>query len=295
MLDEDGKRREICDECCGLGYPSSAPVPSQSSHADPYRPLPLPGLLQLLSVDSLASSQTPRNCGHTIPGAAYRSRQARLDAFAVRDPPLDISTEDWRDDPALTKRDYQLLNGFHEELDQECLETCARCEEKWFHMGLNNDRVCSSCQKADKNLDGDEDMPFLYSAANEMDPGPVPLELEPLTQVEEMLTARVHCFVEIRQVRDVQYKYKGHVVNFLTNTPKIYNRLPLLPEDLDVIIVRPYYLNKDPRMRRQFRADTKVRKHVIKAWLLYLKSNHPGYRDIEIAHDNLDSSRRVLC
>jgi hypothetical protein len=77
-------------------------------------------------------------------------------------------------------------------------------------------------------------------------------------------------------------------VNFLTNTAKVYNRLPLLPKDLDVIIIRPFNWNMDPRMRRQFRADSRVRKHVIKAWLLYLKSNHPGYRDIEIAHENLD-------
>jgi hypothetical protein len=42
-------------------------------------------------------------------------------------------------------------------------------------------------------------------------------------------------------------------------------------------------------MRRQFRADNKVRKHVIKAWLIHLKRYYPGYRDIEIAHENLDA------
>jgi hypothetical protein len=52
-------------------------------------------------------------------------------------------------------------------------------------------------------------MPFLYSGANEMDPGPMPPSLEQLTQIEEMLIARVHCFVEVRQVRGVQYKYKA--------------------------------------------------------------------------------------
>jgi hypothetical protein len=66
-------------------------------------------------------------------------------------------------------------------------------------------------------------------------------------------------------VRGVQYKYKGHIVNFLTNLPKVYNRLPLLLEDLDIIIIRLFNWNKDPRMRRQFRVNTKVRRHVIKA------------------------------
>jgi hypothetical protein len=234
MLDEDGKRYEICNECRGLGFPSSAPVQSQSSRPDPsssYEALSSQGLSQFLSTDPFSSTQASRGRGHADLGAACGNRQARSNAFAVRDPPLDLSSEEWRDDPALTERDYQLLNNFHEKLDRERLETCSRCEEMWFHMGLDENRVCTSCQKVDKNLDEDK-MPFLYSGANEMDPGPMPLGLEQLTQIEEMLIARVHCFVEVRQVRGVQYKYKGHIVNFLTNTPKVYNRLPLLPEDL---------------------------------------------------------------
>lgn len=183
--------------------------------------------------------------------------------------------------------DFILLNDFPEKLDKEEMEECSRCQEKWFHMGLDSDRVCNSCQKVDKGLD--DDLPFLYSRANEMDPGPISDELESLTQIEGMLIARVHCFVEVRQVRGVQYKYKGHVVNFLTNTPKVYNRLPLLPEDLDVIVIRPSNWNKDPRMRRQFRSDTRVRKPIVRAWLEHLHAHRPGYKDIEIAHNNLEA------
>jgi hypothetical protein len=241
MLDEDGKRHEICNECRGLGFPSSAPVQSQSSRPDlssSNRFLSSQLLSQFLSTDPFSSSQAPRGRGHADLGAVYRNRQARSNAFAVHDPPLDLSSEEWRDDPALTARDYQLLNNFHDKLDRERLETCSRCEEMWFHMGLDDNRVCSSCQKVDKNLE--DEMPFLYSGANEMDPGPIPLGLEQLTQIEEMLIARVYCFVEVRQVRGVQYKYKGHIVNFLANTPKVYNRLPLLPKDLNIIIIRPF-------------------------------------------------------
>ncbi|CAA9956395.1 Helitron helicase domain protein [Pyrenophora teres f. maculata] len=116
------------------------------------------------------------------------------------DPPLDLPSENWRDDLALSDRDYTLLNNFHEQLDKEKMETCACCDEKWFHMGLNDDRVCTSCINADKELD--EDMPFLYSGANDMDLGPAAAGLEPLTQIEEMLIARVHCFVEVRQINN---------------------------------------------------------------------------------------------
>jgi uncharacterized protein DUF6570 len=57
-----------------------------------------------------------------------------------------------------------------------------------------------------------------------MDPRDMP-DLPVFTQFEEMLIARV----EVRQVRGQQYKYSGHVVNFLRNTGKIYDKLPLLP------------------------------------------------------------------
>jgi hypothetical protein len=269
LLDKDRQRHLICPERRGLGYLSSTQMltqsllsdPSPSSHSDAF-----PNLSQYRSTDPFASSQAPCGRGHANIGTANVARQARLDAFQVRDPVLDLNTEDWRDNPALTERDFELLNDFHEKLDQERLETCACCKERWFHMGLDGDRICGSCQKADKDLD--EDMPFLYSAANEMDPGPIPPGLEPLTQVEEMLIARVHCFVKVRQVYGVQYKYKGHVVNFRTNTSKVYNRLPLLPQHLDIIVIRPFNWNKDPRMHRQFQADNKVRKHVIKTWLI---------------------------
>jgi hypothetical protein len=109
MLDEDGKRHEICNECRGLGFPPLVPVQSQSSRYNPpssNRSFLSQGLSQFLSPDPFSSSQAPRGRGHAGLGAVYRNRQARLDAFAVRDPPLDRSSEEWPDNPALTERDY---------------------------------------------------------------------------------------------------------------------------------------------------------------------------------------------
>jgi hypothetical protein len=60
-----------------------------------------------------------------------------------------------------------------------------------------------------------------------------------LTQVEEQLIARVHVHVDVCLFRGQQYKYKGHVINFLRDVGRIYNQLPLLPKDLDIIILRP--------------------------------------------------------
>ena len=57
-----------------------------------------------------------------------------------------------------------------------------------------------------------------------MDPGPLPQGLPVLTTVEEMLIARVHVFMEVHQVRGQQYKYSGHVCNFLRDVGKIYTK-----------------------------------------------------------------------
>ena len=67
-----------------------------------------------------------------------------------------------------------------------------------------------------------EDEPELFSKENLMDPGSVAEHLLALTQVEEMLIARVHVYVEARQIRGQQYKYTGHVVNFLRDVGKVY-------------------------------------------------------------------------
>ncbi|KAM4067814.1 PIF1-like helicase [Hirsutella rhossiliensis] len=84
--------------------------------------------------------------------------------------------------------------------------------------------------------------------------------------VEEMLIARVHVHVKVLQVRGAQYKYRGHVVHFLRNVGRLFEELPVLPEELDIIILRPPNIEGDPRFRQQFARD--FRRH------------HPGYRDI---------------
>jgi hypothetical protein len=114
-------------------------------------------------------------------------------------------------------------------------------------------------------------------------------DLPELTQVEEILVARVHVFVEVRQVRGQQYKYKGHILNFLRDTGRVYNTLPLLPQNLDIIILlRPSNTAADPRLSRQLVRDLHVRRGVVSRWLHFLYQHHPGYSDIKISQEALD-------
>jgi len=42
--------------------------------------------------------------------------------------------------------------------------------------------------------------------------------------------------MEIRQHRGQQYKYGGRICGFLCNTGRIYDELPLLPKELNVLV-----------------------------------------------------------
>jgi len=79
------------------------------------------------------------------------------------DPPLDFSDADYLNNPALSRDDVKLLREFHNAAKQEL---CARCNALWFDMDLK-DNVCGCCRRADKSRD--DNAPFLYSAANDMD------------------------------------------------------------------------------------------------------------------------------
>jgi ATP-dependent DNA helicase PIF1 len=187
-------------------------------------------------------------------------------------------------DPALLPEDFALLEKWNDKVYEDTLETCNSCQERWFDMELQGG-VCRRCQKDDAkrntNVDSQQE-PRLFSDENFTDPGEMPVNLPPLTQVEEMLIARVHTFIEVRQHRGQQFKYRGHVCNFMANVEKACLKLPRLPKDLEILILRPSRSNADPNINRQFERDYFVRRSAIEAWLCHLKRHHSGYQDVEI-------------
>ncbi|EED11567.1 hypothetical protein TSTA_008630 [Talaromyces stipitatus ATCC 10500] len=157
--------------------------------------------------------------------------------------------------PALTETDWGYTTVFHNALQQQRMEWCVVCDEKWFNIRLTSDNTCARCLRADK----DQDIP-LYGVANNMHPGEMP-DLPELSQTEEMLIARVHVFVEVRRVRG---------------------------QNLEIILLRPVNASTDPRLQRQFIHDFRVRRERIIKWLTFLRLNRPGYRDIEISKEALN-------
>jgi hypothetical protein len=72
---------------------------------------------------------------------------------------------------------------------------------------------------------------------------------------------------------------------------KTVDTLPNLSSELDIVVLRPSDRAKegDSRYQQQFRADFRVRRGHVLAWLRYLKTNHPDYQYITIALDRIDT------
>lgn len=108
----------------------------------------------------------------------------------------------------------------------------------------------------------------------------MPSYLPVLSDIEQLLIARVHTAVNVLTIKGQQYKYRGHVAHFLRDIAKVYNKLPMLPNELDVLILRPRNLRTDEIA--SFNREFRVRRSAIQKWLLFLRENHPGYYGIEI-------------
>ncbi|KJK84688.1 hypothetical protein H633G_11596, partial [Metarhizium anisopliae BRIP 53284] len=63
-------------------------------------------------------------------------------------------------------------------------------------------------------------------------------------------------------VRGQQYKYRGHVVHFLREVGLVYNQLPLLPHELNTVLLRPTntpsHANLSRQFTRQFRSQVEA-------------------------------------
>ena len=71
-----------------------------------------------------------------------------------------------------------------------------------------------------------------------MDPGNVPLELQELTEVEEMLIARAFPIMCVYRKHGGQRGYKGHVLNLPQDVQGFLNTLPANVSELPVLIIR---------------------------------------------------------
>ncbi|KAG7002669.1 ATP-dependent DNA helicase PIF1 [Fusarium oxysporum f. sp. conglutinans] len=250
------------------------------------------------------SAQLRRGRRGPAPGTGGRPRKSRRQTRSSMPPrrirsPVIIPPEEsavfhaqdpvWNGDLeacALTGRDKAILREFWTKLDNDQMQFCSRCQECWFQMKIDCDGICARCYRKDEKRRPDE--PYFFSADNQLDFGPVPARLPQLTPTEESLIARVHVHVNIMLVRGQQYKYRGHVVHFLREVGLVYNQFPLLPQELNIVLLRPADTSSHAILSRQFTRQFRVRRQPVVIWLDYLRRHHPGYRCVVIDEERLN-------
>lgn len=183
----------------------------------------------------------------------------------------------------LSDQDWTLIKNFNSKLEDVQMETCSSCQRRWFDLELGQDRRCKICNSTNSHK---------YSLGNMMDPGEFPPELIALTEAEEMLIARVHPTMKLHRIRNAQYKYEGHICHFMQSVVSVYRKLPRIPEEMNIIILKPaasFTAAEDAALARRFEHTHRVRRFVVLQWLSYLKNHSPAYTDIEIDPERLNA------
>lgn len=189
-------------------------------------------------------------------------------------PPLPPNVENL----AIPPQDKVLLDNCRKKLMDISLESCNGCHEEWFDLQVVNG-LCKKCRDNDK-----------FKPSNNMYPGDAP-DLPTLTQMEEMLILPVHALVQVWQIRGGQYKYTGHTCNFPRDTAVFHAKVPLLPQEVDVIIMRRSGVQGENN--EAIHQDFRVRRQVLETWLKYLEVHHPTFRQgaqqqVEIDYQRLN-------
>jgi hypothetical protein len=195
---------------------------------------------------------------------------------------------DLPNDSALDARAAAAIKTFNEKLAELRIEHCPGCREEGFHIKLSPQELCSRCS-------GDTTEPRRWSDENNMNPSTlvffltavvpithrisvpqlnIPPCLKYLTEMEEMLIARTKTIMQVRWTKGRQLCYKDHIVNLPQNITEIATKLPRLPEDIDMVIIR----RDDVDLTHH--VDYMVRRDKVRAALAYKIANDPDYTDL---------------
>jgi len=151
------------------------------------------------------------------------------------------------------------------------MDLCDFCHEEWFDLKVENGK-CENCRTGSK-----------FQPSNNMYPGDGAPHLPELTQMEEMLISPVHALVQLWQIRGGQTKYTGHTCNFPCENAVFHAKVPLLPEECDIIIMcrTGIEVGTDETIYQDFR----VHRQAIQQWLEYLILHHPTFQSRQVAID----------
>ncbi len=159
------------------------------------------------------------------------------------------------------------MSSFHSKIAECHFNSCDACGESFPSLNVSSTSgQCTRCSC-------DKRQPKLYSCKNA---GPVPVELQGLTQVEEMLISRVMPMMMLYRLPHGQYGYRSHIINLPQVISSFATSLPRLPSELDVVLVCREGANGSHR-------DFRVCCSMFLGALEWLQQHNMYYRDITLS------------
>ena len=120
---------------------------------------------------------------------------------------------------------------------------CERCKERWFLSHTPGNKEKTICKRCYDNIE--KKGSALYDDDNDQDPFPTgcpyPLHLPTLTEIEEMLIARVHVIMKCCRLHNGAVGYSGQVLNIKQDVQGFIDdlspHLPHKPNETPIVIV----------------------------------------------------------
>ena len=132
---------------------------------------------------------------------------------------------------------------FHDTMNSLVHRQCVTCKETWPAKERFTPPIfeCLRCKRDNGN-------PKLYSQENDMDPGTLPVELQGLTDIEEMLIARACPIMCVYRKHGGQRGYKGRVLSLPQDIQGFLSRLPPNVAQLPYLIIRRHGTDNTQRL-----------------------------------------------
>lgn len=170
---------------------------------------------------------------------------------------------------------------------------CQTCDCVGISLSMSSEARCKWCQKnkLDKNIYLREKLaPVWYECVEDRISCSnahyeLPTELTDMTEAEKMLIQKYSVYVPLHHIQKGVLGFKGHVCCFPQKVEKVFNVLPRLPKDVNMVKLIKTVKDKDGEMKTKL---LKVRKEKVLSALTWLVEHNVEYGDIVIDENNLD-------
>ncbi len=174
-------------------------------------------------------------------------------------------------------------------LNEFSREECNVCNEIEFAMQLKSFDILMKCHRCRTNKKKNLIMISLFEEINNMNSFLLSSHLSRLSIAKKFFIARAHVFMNLRRVKDCQYKYSEHVINFMQNIVKIIHRFFNLFSKLQMFVLKLFSsFAKKSNVTMSFRETFRVRRKYVEIWLKFLIQNHSNYKAIFIDFEHFE-------